>query len=231
MTEFNVAAGDSGLADALIAHGGLNYFDQITYNDSPLDQNTRETYLTKDGATITIHEDWSNSSSIAKIDNTSLDSLTTGASNTKFFGWGVETDAAIILFGNSSALYSSSGEYTRPLVICKSQNGGGGVITPVAHSAYGYEPTISSSEGDVRTRTFIVSTSGIKTQWYNGWRKNNNSSNVLNSATFWTPDDVAKDVYFCTDRPLAQKEGPFMLEINGESFASFACNSILVKTT
>lgn len=231
MTEFDVAAGKTGLADALIAHGGLNFFDEITSHADI--QTHRYTYLTKGGTTVTILEDWGNNSAKAMIDNTALTANASSSYNTRSFGIGVEADTAIVLFGNNDTTYASYGYYSRPLIICKSKNGGVCVISPVSVSggAYVEYPQFSTEENRVRTQMVMINSDGVKSSWRNGWTQNNNSINVLNTATFWTWDDVAKDVYFCTDRPFAQKDGPFMLEINGESFMSVAYNSIIIKTT
>lgn len=237
MVRFSVPSGNSGLADALIENGGLDYFDSITY-DSEAAASTRTTMLTKGGTNITIFESWSSSNVCATINGYKLNGYS-GTAYTRFFGYGYKVDNALVLLGNSdTSSYSSTGYYGRPLVICKTKKGGACVITP--------RPTYTTSSSDEKTstpevttannvvaalHTFMVSPEGEARNLLFRLCQQNNDSNIITTANFYTAYDQTKDVYFCLNRPYYGTAAPFALEIDSVPYMSFAYNTILVKST
>lgn len=237
MVRFSVPSGNSGLADALIENGGLDYFDSITY-DSEAAASTRKTMLTKGGTNITIVEDWSGGSSYATINGYKLN----GYSSTRYtrsFGYGYKVDNAIVLLGNYAyGSYETSGYYGRPLVICKTKKGGACVITPRAAYTDGSD-TDKTNSPEVTTdnnimaafHTFMVSPEGEARNLLFRLCQQNNDSNIITTANFYTAYDQTKDVYFCLNRPYYGTGAPFAIEIDSVPYMSFAYNTILVKST
>lgn len=237
MVRFSVPSGNSGLADALIENGGLDYFDSITY-DSEAAASTRKTMLTKGGTNITIVESWSDNGSYATINGYKLNGYNSNY-YTRIFGSGYKVDNAIVLLGNySSGSYSTTGYYGRPLVICKTKKGGACVITP--------RPTYTTSSSDEKTstpevttannvvaalHTFMVSPEGEARNLMFRLCQQNNDYNIVTTANFYTAYDQTKDVYFCLNRPYYGTGAPFALEIDSVPYMSFAYNTILVKST
>jgi hypothetical protein len=235
MVSFGIPSGNSGLADALIENGGLDYFDSITY-DSEAAASTRTTTLTKGGMNITILERWRDSSDCAQINGNDLN----GWSNyTKYFGFGYKVDNAIVLLGNKDyGSYSTTGYYSRPLVICKTKKGGACVITPRATSEGQVpdektnSPEVTSANNVVATlHTFMVSPEGEKSDLSFRLCQQNNVFNIITTANFYTEYDQTKDVYFCLNRPYYGTAAPFAIEIDSVQYMSFAYNTILVKST
>lgn len=237
MISFSVPSGNSGLADALIANGGLDYFDSITY-DSEATASTRKTMLTKGGTNITIVENWSSNTNYATINGYKLDGYKY-STYTRFFGYGYKVDNAIVLLGNySSGSYSTSGYYGRPLVICKTKKGGACVITPRSTSVSNSPdektntPEVTTTNNVVVTlHTFMVSPEGASQNLSFRLCQQNNYDNIITTANFYTAYDQTKDVYFCLNRPYFGTAAPFALEIDSVPYMSFAYNTILVKST
>lgn len=236
MVRFRVPSGNSGLADALIENGGLDYFDSITY-DSEVIASTRKTMLTKGGTNITIVENWSSSTNYATINGYKLDGFKY-TNYTRFFGYGYKVDNAIVLLGSNDDSYSSSGYYSRPLVICKTKKGGACVITPRAtymsseSSDKTYTPEVTTTNDIVATlHTFMVSPEGEASNLRFRLCQQNNYDNIITTANFYTEYDQTKDVYFCLNRPYFGTAAPFAIEIDSVPYMSFAYNTILVKST
>ena len=235
MVKFSVPSGNSGLADALIENGGLDYFDSITY-DSEAAASTRKTMLTKGGTNITIVEHWFDNSSYATINGYKLDGYN---SYTRSFGYGYKVDNAIVLLGNNDyPNYSSTGYYSRPLVICKTKKGGACVITPrAAHSGTSTSDKINTPEVTTTNNvvaalhTFMVSPEGEARNLMFRLCQQNNDKNIITTANFYTEYDQTKDVYFCLNRPYYGTAAPFAIEIDSVPYMSFAYNTILVKST
>lgn len=234
MVSFSVPSGNSGLADALIENGGLDYFDSITY-DSEAAASTRKTMLTKGGTNITIVEHWSDNSSYAMINGYRLDGYN---SYTRSFGYGYKVDNAIVLLGSNDDSYSSTGYYSRPLVICKTKKGGACVITPrAAHYSTSTSEKINTPEVTTTNNvvaalhTFMVSPEGEARNLMFRLCQQNNDYNIITTANFYTAYDQTKDVYFCLNRPYYGTAAPFAIEIDGVPYMSFAYNTILVKST
>jgi hypothetical protein len=236
MVSFSIPSGNSGLADALIENGGLDYFDSITY-DSEAAESTRKTMLTKGGTDITIVEKW-DSTYCASINGYDLDAYNRDY-NTRFFGYGYKVDNAIVLLGSSnSGAYSSTGSYSRPLIICKTKKGGACVITPRATSGANSpdektnSPEVTSANNVVATlHTFMVSPEGEARNLMFRLCQQNNNNNIITTANFYTAYDQTKDVYFCLNRPYYGTGAPFAIEIDSVPYMSFAYNTILVKST
>jgi hypothetical protein len=237
MVSFSVPSDNSGLADALIENGGLDYFDSITY-DSGAAESTRKTMLTKGGTNITIVENWDSSTVCAKINGYNLNAYSNDGS-TRFFGYGYKADNAIVLIGNNSRSgYSANGYYSRPLIICKTKKGGACVITPrsTITGSSSNEKTSSpevTSTGDVIAtfHTFMVSPEGEARNFMFRLCQQNNDNNIITTANFYTAYDQTKDVYFCLNRPYYGTGAPFAIEIDSVPYMSFAYNTILVKST
>lgn len=236
MVRFSVPSGNSGLADALIENGGLDYFDSITY-DSEAAASTRKTMLTKGGTNITIVESWSSNTSYATINGYKLDGYKY-STYTRFFGYGYKVDNAIVLLGSNDDSYSSSGYYGRPLVICKTKKGGACVITPrptftsAESSDKTYTPEVTTTNDMVATlHTFMVSPEGEARNLRFRLCQQNNYDNIITTANFYTAYDQTKDVYFCLNRPYFGTAAPFAIEIDSVPYMSFAYNTILVKST
>lgn len=237
MVSFSVPSGNSGLADALIENGGLDYFDSITY-DSEATASSRKTMLTKGGTDITIVEEWDSGATYVTINGYKLNAYDNDY-NTRFFGYGYKVDNAIVLLGNNSRNgYSVSGYYGRPLVICKTKKGGACVITP--------RPTTTGSSSNEKTsspevtptndviatlHTFMVSPEGEARNFMFRLCQQNNDNNIITTANFYTAYDQTKDVYFCLNRPYYGTGAPFAIEIDSVPYMSFAYNTILVKST
>jgi hypothetical protein len=148
-------------------------------------------------------------------------------------------DNAIVLLGNNDySNYSSTGYYSRPLVICKTKKGGACVITPRATSYSGSpgentnSPEITTTNNIVATlHTFMVSPEGEASDLKFRLCQQNNDYNIVTTANFYTAYDQTKDVYFCLNRPYYGTAAPFAIEIDGVPYMSFAYNTILVKST
>lgn len=216
----------NGLKDFLVNHGGLDYFDEIKTNWTG--GNRRVTTLMKNGAKIIIGE-YSNSKYALTINDRSFppyDGKTVGR-----IGYGYTTDTAIVLMP-----FNASGDiaHSFPIVICKTQKGYTCVFHPMhnGNSSWPEYQGYSQSNNYSMTCCYIIDNEGILTDWNTYLYQNNgNIWNVLTTAPIPGRVDVAKNVYYATNRPFYQTAQPFMLDIDGESYASFAYNTILVKTT
>lgn len=209
----------NGLKDFLVNHGGLDYFDEIT---AAYSTNYRTTTLTKNGTAIPIRESSSSYSlsvnwqAFPKYNNENVNRLR----------YGYTTDSAIVLVPqDNSAGAGRSGNVVHPypIVICKTQNGYTCVFFPLD----GY-----TGSGYATTRCYIIDDNGVLTSWNTIHSQNNyNAVNVLTTAPIPGMADVAKDVYYTIHRPFSDIEQPFMLDIGDVSYASFAYNTILIKTS
>lgn len=220
MTEFNIASPSTvdGLKDALIANGGLNYFDEITAESI---QYGRKTILTKGSLSVYITDVGSGNNTVNGTNLTGMRTLVKGYA----------TDSAIVIFGTNSL--TSETAYAWPIIIFKTVSGDPVVFHCVAYNA-SYrvnEPGFDSNSSYMARLRCITLTGSSKITNTSDFCQYNNSSNYLTTASLPSVPDSSKDVYFCTTRPFASILKPFMLSINGESYASFAYNSILVKTT
>lgn len=206
-----------GLGNVLRAHGGLDYFDNITSSD---EGSVYLTTLTKNGTSIVITEVMQNNQyNVMKIDN-------------YIFGYNtsipiyppqrvkkvVVTDNAIVLI--PTTYYAM--DYPVPIVICKTANGSVAVVFNI----YQY-----TSTPDARS-TFALSidANGFKGFRETSFRLNNTSDSYLCAAPIPTYDDVTKDVYMNLIRPFYAMAEPFMVTVNDMLHASFSYNTILVKT-
>ena len=221
MTEFNIAGPSTvnGLKDALIANGGLDYFDEITAESV---SDGRKTTFTKGSLSMYITEV---SSGNASVDGTTIGDM-------KCLLKGYATDSAIVLFGAVNA--SASGlRYNWPIVIFKTVNGDPALFhcLQISGTVYTNTPGFTSGTGAMGRFRCITLTENTKIANTSDFAQYNNSDNYLTTASLPSVPDSSKDVYFCTTRPYASVLNPFMLSINGVSYASFAYNSILVKTT
>lgn len=218
----------NGLKDFLVNHGGLNYFDEITAEW--VDNLNRVTTLTKNGAVITIKEGvYNNTQSSSVTVNGSYFPASNGYT-TVAIRYGYTTDAAIVLIPQNR---NRNNAYNFPIVICKTQKGYTCAFHPVNYTndsttQNGY---YESSTYAV-TRCYIIDDEGTLTSWdtYH-YQNNRNDLNVLTTAPIPGRVDVAKDVYYAINRPFYQTAQPFSLDIDGESYESFAYNTILIKTT
>lgn len=218
MTEFNIASPSTvdGLKDALIANGGLNYFDEITAESA---SNGRKTTLTKGSLSVYITDV---TTGYNTVDGTALTYMRT-------LSKGYATDSAIVIFGTDTSNLTA---YAWPIIIFKTVSGDPVVFHCIADStarhinAPGFDP---NSDYVARLRCITLTSSSKITNTSN-FCQYNNSNNYLTTASLPSVPSSSKDVYFCTTRPFASILNPFMLSINGESYASFAYNSILVKT-
>lgn len=215
----------NGLKDFLVSHGGLDYFDEITAEW--VDGNSRVTTLTKNGAAITIKE-YIDSTSLT-VNNRSFSSYDNWS--VCKIGYGYTTDTAIVLAPLNSNGYIA---YSLPIVICKTQKGYTCVFHPTSsgstsspeYTGYNQMNTYSM------TRCYIIDNEDILTNWDTYLYQNNgNVNNVLTTAPIPGRVDVAKNVYYATNRPFYKTGQPFMVDIDGVSYASFAYNTILIKTT
>lgn len=214
----------NGLKDFLVNHGGLDYFDEITAEW--VDGKSRVTILMKNRAAITIKE-YTESTSLT-VNNRYFPSY--DGWNVYNIGYGYMTDTAIVLAPLSSRGYIA---YPFPIVICKTQKGYTCVFHPTYNSSSSSESAgYSQSNSYSMTRCYIIDNEGTLTNWDTYLYQNNgNIYNVLTTAHIPGRVDVVKDVYYATNRPFYQMAQPFMLDIGGESYASFAYNTILIKTT
>ena len=215
----------NGLRDFLVAHGGLDYFDEITAEW--VDNAKRVTTLTKNGAAITIRESTNGGGYNLSVNGNDFPSY--NSYGVYRLGYGYTTDAAIVLvpWNTSSAVV-----YPFPIVICKTQKGHACVFHPLYNSNESYTPYgYGQSQTYTLTRCYIID-EGTLTSWdtYH-YQDNRNAQNVLTTAPLPGKVDVAKDVYYTINRPFYQTAQPFSLDIDGESYASFAYNTILIKTT
>lgn len=213
----------NALKDFLVNHGGLDYFDEIAATG--VSRGRRTTTLTKNGATITIEENYNNEITVNGNEFPMCDSYAV-----RELKYGYATDSAIVLVPQNTRSVVS---YPLPIVICKTQKG----YTCVFHPLYVYgdsasEKGYSESSDYTITRCYIIDDEGALTAWdtYH-YQKNRNSQNILTTAPIPGRVDVAKDVYYTINRPFYQTRQPFMLDISDVSYASFAYNTILIKTS
>ena len=214
----------NGLKDFLVNHGGLSYFDEITAEW--VDNAKRVTTLTKNGAAITISEA-TNNYPISVNGNNFPNYNSYGVYRLRY---GYMTDAAIVLVPCNT---NDDIVYPFPIVICKTQKGYACVFHPLynpndSYTSKGY----GQSQTYTITRCYIIDDDGNLTSLdtYH-YQDNCNARNVLTTAPLPGAVDVAKDVYYVVNRPFYQTAQPFSLDIDGESYASFAYNTILIKTT
>lgn len=212
------------LKDFLVNHGGLDYFDEI--EATGVGGRRRKTTLKKNGAEITIEEDH-NSNDLIVNDKEFPMCDSYAVCDIKY---GYATDSAIVLVPQNTRNVVS---YPLPIVICKTQKG----YTCVFHPLYvsgdsASEKGYSESSDYTITRCYIIDDEGALTAWdtYH-YQKNRNSQNILTTAPIPGRVDVAKDVYYTINRPFYQTRQPFMLDISDVSYASFAYNTILIKTS
>ena len=214
----------NALKDFLVNHGGLDYFDEIAVNG--VGGRRRKTTLKKNGAEIIIEEDY-NSSDLT-VNNKEFPMYNSYAVYELKYGYA--TDSAIVLVPHNSLRDVS---YPLPIVICKTQKG----YTCVFHPLYVSKDSVSEkgyseSSNYTITRCYIIDDEGTLTVWdtYH-YQNNRNSQNILTTAPIPGRVDVAKDVYYTIHRPFSSIAQPFMLDIGGVSYASFAYNTILIKTS
>ena len=220
MTEFNIAGPSTvnGLKDALVANGGLDYFDEITAESV---QYGRKTILKKGSLSMYITDVGSGNNT---VDGTALTSMRTLAK-------GYATDSAIVIFGTNTSTGNIA--YAWPIIIFKTVGGDPAVFhcIPNSTSYHVNAPGFSTDSSYMALLRCITLTESAKITNTSDFCQYNNSSNYLTTASLPSVPDSSKDVYFCTTRPFSSVLNPFMLSINGVSYASFAYNSILVKTT
>ena len=207
-----------GLGNVLRAHGGLDYFDSITSSDEGSEYHTT---LTKNGTSIVIKEVMQNSNyNTMKIDNYVF-SYTT--SPTVYPPQRVKkvvvTDNAIVLIPTT---YFAM-DYPVPIVICKTANGS---VAVVFNTRW-----FTSASTQTTITALSIDANGFKGVRETPFLPNNTSDPYLCATPIPTYDSVTKNVYMNLFRPFYAVSEPFMLTVGDVSHASFAYNTVIVKTT
>lgn len=222
----------NGLKDVLLANRGLDYFDEITAAQVTINgDNYYRTSLTKNGATITIdvYSGERDSSRNLKVDGANLGAYSAAYSISQIHQLAI-CDSALVI----NTVMANGGLYICPIIIYKTQKG----YTAMCHGFYkGDESTgylsgyNSNNYRPNTTRVYIIDDEGTKTTMDTTNIQNNRSDSILTTSPIPGKVDVAKDVYYVVNRPFYQIDSPFMLDISDVSYASFAYNTILIKTS
>lgn len=222
----------NGLKDALLANRGLDYFDEITAAQVTINgDNYYRTSLTKNGTTITIdvYSGARNAYRNLKIDGVNLDALNSDYSISQIHQL-VVCDSALVI----NTITANGTPYYGPIIIYKTQKG----YTAMCHGFYKGDETTGLGPGynqinyrPTTTRVYIIDDEGTKTMMDTVNVQNNRDDNILTTSPIPGKVDVAKDVYYVVNRPFFSIAQPFMLDIGDVSYASFACNTILIKTS
>lgn len=238
MQIFTIPYTASGLGNFLQEYA-TDYFDSFDVPEAHYDY-LDTTKLIKNGYEFNItqyHRDGSypNDHQL-KINDTTI---ATSSNYSASISYAYVCDNAIILIPFCSNSNGLANMYNSPICICKTNNGDT-MITYPYKSPFSYGDSIDVTRdafnavnyARLRMKNMVITSDGTLKSWNQQVIQANNNANVI-ATTAITGSTVgqAKDVWFVSDRPFYDHLNPFMLTLNGESYASFGYNSILVKTT
>lgn len=229
MTKYDVGYGVDNLKNFLINHGGLDYFDEIT--EEVNDSYSRNTYLTKSGTSIKITTKNTTNGNLA-IDNYAFLDASEPAQRPSYIKYGYVTDNAIVLIPVNYG-YTYTACWTTPIVISKTKNGRTGFffgwcLEPT--SGYATAPFTSQAAKMTAYKCYTIDDSGNKETVMRYMAQTNNDDNRISTAQIPCKTDILKDVFYVTDRAYYNVDTPFLLDIDGTTYATFAYNTVLIKS-
>lgn len=224
MQKFTIENTAGALNDFLQEHA-MGYFDEVDYTyESTISEST--TTCTKNGYEFIIKQSHRKTST----DRIVIDGYTlTATQGSCRICEAYVCDNAIVLL--AVAYNDTPIIYDTVIVICKTDDGN--TVVTMSNKGTGSYDRFSSSNNVIScTKNHVITSDGECKVWNQNFVQNNNNANILSTMHIVASDcGVVKDVYICQERPFYDHLVPFMLEINGESYASFAYNTILIKTT